>query len=161
MEHTTLLYIIYSSHILIFQFKMCTCQTCTHTYLSILYIVFMLFCTLPICVFVYYYFIMCVLSCFCHSVALWSFCRHNNFILCVNIPGQESSFSFLFSGWGQIFVTTLYGFLKIVKCVLSIQQKSQFTKAVWLSNYLSYYTTKLILHTTTNYTTLEHECTYI
>ncbi len=86
VEHTTLLY-IYSSHILIFHFKFAHIRP-VHTLLSILYIVFLLFCTLPICMFVYYYFIICVLSCCSHSVALWSFCQYNKFLVCVNIPGQ-------------------------------------------------------------------------
>ncbi len=29
-----------------------------------------------------------VLSCCCHSVALWSFCHYNKFLVCVNTPGQ-------------------------------------------------------------------------
>ncbi len=40
------------------------------------------------CLFVYYSFIICVLSCCCHSVALRSFCHYNKFLVCVNIPGQ-------------------------------------------------------------------------
>ncbi len=81
MEHTTLLYIIYSSQI----FQICTQQTCTHI---IVYSVFLLFSTLPICIFLHYSFIICVLSCCCHSVALWSFCHYNKCLICVNIPGQ-------------------------------------------------------------------------
>ncbi len=41
-------------------------------------IVFLLFCTLPICIFVYCSFVVCVLSCCCHSVALWSFVTITN-----------------------------------------------------------------------------------
>ncbi len=52
-EHTTLLYIMLSSHILIFisnfHISYLYIQNC-----SILYIVFLLFCTLPICIFVHY-----------------------------------------------------------------------------------------------------------
>ncbi len=51
-------------------------------------IVFLLFCTLPICIFVYCSFVVCVLSCHWHAVTLWSFCRCNIFLVCVNIPGQ-------------------------------------------------------------------------
>ncbi len=40
------------------------------------------------CLFVYCYFVVCVLSCHCNSVALWSFCHYNTFLVCVNIPGQ-------------------------------------------------------------------------
>ncbi len=40
------------------------------------------------CLFVYCSFIICVLSCCCHSVAQWSFCHYNKFLICVNIPGQ-------------------------------------------------------------------------
>ncbi len=44
--------------------------------------------------FVYLYiiiFIICVLSCHCHSVALWSFCHQNKFFVCVNIPGNKAN----------------------------------------------------------------------
>ncbi len=40
VEHTTLLYIIYLSHILIFPFQICTYQTCTHIIVYIIYCVF-------------------------------------------------------------------------------------------------------------------------
>ncbi len=46
------------------------------------------FCYFVHCLFVYYSFIICVLSCCCHSVALWSFCHYNKFLVNVNIPGQ-------------------------------------------------------------------------
>ncbi len=84
VEHTTLLYIIYSPNILIFSFQFCTYQTCTHIIVYIIYCVFAILYIL----FVYYSFIICVLSCCCHSVALWSFCHDNKFLVCVNIPGQ-------------------------------------------------------------------------
>ncbi len=63
-EQIKILYqcIIYSSHILIFHFKICTYQTYTHIIVYIIYCVILLFCTLPC--------IICVLSCCCHSVAL-------------------------------------------------------------------------------------------
>ncbi len=43
-------------------------------------ILFLPFCTLPIFV---YSFIICVLSCCCYSVALWSFCHYKNMFLFV------------------------------------------------------------------------------
>lgn len=59
---------------------------------------------------------------------------------------NESGSSVRIGGGVTFRHTKLFGFLKIVKCFLSQFLKSQFTKAVWLSNYLSYYTTILILH---------------
>ncbi len=55
-EQIKILYqcIIYSSHILIFHFKICTYQTCTHIIVYIIYCVILLFCTLPIFIFFYY-----------------------------------------------------------------------------------------------------------
>ncbi len=88
VEHTTLLYITYSSHILIFHFKFSHVRP--HTWPQkwpVLFIVFLLFCTLPFCIFVYYSLIFSVLSCCCHFVALWSLCHYNKFLVCVNIPG--------------------------------------------------------------------------
>ncbi len=46
---------------------------------------FLLFYTLPICIFVHCSFVACVLSCCCHSVALWSFCHYNKFLVCNHI----------------------------------------------------------------------------
>ncbi len=46
------------------------------------------FCYFVHCLFVYCSFVVCVLSCNWHSVALWSFCHCNIFLVCVNIPGQ-------------------------------------------------------------------------
>ncbi len=46
------------------------------------------FCYFVHCLCVYCSCVVCVLSCFCHSVALWSFCLYNKFLICVNIPGQ-------------------------------------------------------------------------
>ncbi len=86
VEHTTLLYIIYSPRILIFHFNLHISDLYTHNCLY--YVVFLLFCTLPICILYIILFIICVLSCRCHSVALWSFCHYNKFLVCVNIPGQ-------------------------------------------------------------------------
>ncbi len=68
-----------------FSFQICTYQTCTH--IIVLYYI-LWFCYFVHCLFVYYYFIICVLSCCCHSVALWSFCHYNKFLVCVNIPSQ-------------------------------------------------------------------------
>ncbi len=44
-----------------------------------------------ICIFVHNFFIICVLSCHWHSVALWSFCHQNKFLVCVNIPGNKAN----------------------------------------------------------------------
>ncbi len=57
MEHTTLLYIIYSSHILIFSFQICTYQTCTHIIVYIIYCVFAILyiAYLYICILYFYY----------------------------------------------------------------------------------------------------------
>ncbi len=88
MEHTTLLLYIINHHTFLFTFQICTYHTCTYTQLSILYIVFLLFCTLSI---LYNYsFIICVLSSCCHSDALWSFWHYNKFLVCVNIPGNKA-----------------------------------------------------------------------
>ncbi len=71
MEHTTLLYIAYSLHILIFYFKFAHIRP-VHTYLSILYIVFLLFCTLPVCILFFYYLCPVLLLSFCCTVELLS-----------------------------------------------------------------------------------------
>ncbi len=83
MEHTTLLYITYLPHILIFSFQICTYQTCTHIIVHIIYCVFAIF-------YIAYLYIIILLSvsCCCHSVALWSFCHYNRFLVCLNIHGQ-------------------------------------------------------------------------
>ncbi len=86
VEHTTLLSQLFIHHTFIFHFKICTYQTSTHNFLYYI-LCFCFFCTLPICIFVHYYFIIYVLSCCCHSVTLWSFCHYNKFLVCVNIPG--------------------------------------------------------------------------
>ncbi len=63
VEHTTLLYIIYSSRILIlFSFQICTYQTCTHI---IVYIIYCFFFTLPISILFFYY------LCFVLLLTLW------------------------------------------------------------------------------------------
>ncbi len=86
VEHTThnTIYIIYSSHIHIFHFNLHISDLYTHNCLHYI----LCFCYFVHCLFVYYSFIICVLSCCCHSVALWSFCHYNKFLVCVNIPGQ-------------------------------------------------------------------------
>ncbi len=66
VEHPTLLYIIYSSHILIFHFKFAHIRP---VHIHFLYYI-LCFCYFVLCLFVYYSFIICVLSCCCHSVAL-------------------------------------------------------------------------------------------
>ncbi len=66
MEHTTLLYNYLLTTHTYFSFQICTCQTCIQIIVYIIYCVFV-FCTLPICIL---FFIICVLSCCCHSVAL-------------------------------------------------------------------------------------------
>ncbi len=64
MEHTTLLYNYLFTTDTYFEFQICTYYTCTHIIVFIIYIVFVH------CQFVYYSFIICVLSCCCHSVPL-------------------------------------------------------------------------------------------
>ncbi len=89
VEHTTLLYIIYLTHILIYisnlHISYLYIHNCLYYILCFCYFVHCLF-----CIFVYYSFIICVLSCRCHSVALWSFCHYNKFLLFVNIPGNKA-----------------------------------------------------------------------
>ncbi len=87
VEHTTLLYIIYSSHIL-FYFKFARAYLYIHNCLYYIYCVF-LFCTLPICILFLYY--RCpFLSCCCHFAALWCFCHYSKFLICVNISGNKA-----------------------------------------------------------------------
>ncbi len=89
-EHATLLCnYLFTTHTLSFQ--ICTCQT-SHIIVCIVNCVFAIL--YNICnisnLFVYCYFVFCVLSCCCHSVALWSFCHYNKFLICVNIPGNKA-----------------------------------------------------------------------
>ncbi len=72
--HHTYIYNIF--YLIFFPFQICTSDLYTHDCLYC--IVFLLFCTLPICIFVYCSFVVCVLSCCCHSVALWSFVTITN-----------------------------------------------------------------------------------
>ncbi len=81
VEHTTLLYNYLFTTQIYFSFQIYTCQT-SHIIVYIIYCVFAI-----LYIFVYCSFIICVLSCCCHSVALWSFCHYNKFLICVNIPG--------------------------------------------------------------------------
>ncbi len=71
VEHTTLLYIVYSPHILIFLFQICTYKTCKHIIVYIIYCV-LLFCTLPICILLFYYLCPVLLLSFCCTVELLS-----------------------------------------------------------------------------------------
>ncbi len=71
---TTLLYIIYSPHILIFSFQMCTYQTCTHIIKYILYCVFVILyiAYLYICILFFYNLCPVLLLSFCCTVELLS-----------------------------------------------------------------------------------------
>ncbi len=74
VEHTTLVYnYLFTTHTYFF-FQICTSDLYTHN---------CLYCILCFCYFVHCLF---VLSCCCHSVALWSFCHYNKFLIFVNIP---------------------------------------------------------------------------
>ncbi len=82
---------------------MCTYHTCTYIIVYIIYCVFaILYIVYLVYLYIILFFIICVLSCRCHSVALWSFCHYNKFFVCVNIPGNKAhshslSFSLLLS----------------------------------------------------------------
>ncbi len=66
--------IIYKMHIVYFVY--CVCAILHIVYFVYLYIII---------------FIICVLSCHCYSVALWSFCHQNKFLVCANIPGNKAN----------------------------------------------------------------------
>ncbi len=78
MEHTTLLYnylfTTHTYHIFVFSFFFFFISNLhmsdLYTRLSVLHSVF------AILYIAYLYIVVCVLSCCCHSVALWSFCRY-------------------------------------------------------------------------------------
>ncbi len=72
VEHTTLHY-LFITHTYFFISILHISDLYTH---NCLYYI-LCFCYFVHCLFVqvYYYFIICVLSCCCHSVALWSFCH--------------------------------------------------------------------------------------
>ncbi len=90
VEHTTLLYnylftthtyIIYCIYIFFPISNLHMSDLYTHACLYC--IVFLLFCTLPICILFF--------CCLCPvSVTLWSFCHYNTFLVCVNIPGNKA-----------------------------------------------------------------------
>ncbi len=71
--HNTI-YIIYSSHILIFSFQICTYQTCTHIIVYIIYCVFAILyiAYLYICILFFYYLCPVLLLSFCCTVELLS-----------------------------------------------------------------------------------------
>ncbi len=72
-EHLTLntIYIIYSSHILIFSFQICTYQTCTHIIVYIIYCVFAILYIAYLYIILYYLYPVLLLS-FCCTVELLS-----------------------------------------------------------------------------------------
>ncbi len=83
MEHTTLLYIIYSPHLFFH----------SNLHISDLYyiIVYIIYCVFAVLYIAYLYIVLLLsVSCCCHSVALWSFCHYNKFLVCVNIPGNKA-----------------------------------------------------------------------
>ncbi len=84
VKHTTLLYnYLFTTHTCFFLFQICTHQTCTHI------IVYIIYCVIAIFYIAYLYIIILLsVSCCCHSIALWSFCHCNKFLVCVNIPDQ-------------------------------------------------------------------------
>ncbi len=82
--HNTITHYLFTTHTYFFISILHISDLYTH---NCLYYI-LCFCYFVHCLFVYYYFIICVLSCCCHSVALWSFCHYNKFLVCVNIPGQ-------------------------------------------------------------------------
>ncbi len=103
VEHTTLLYIINLTHILIY---------ISILHISCLYIHNCLYYILCFCYFVYFYisiFIICVLSCRCYSVVLWSFCHYNKFLVCVNIPGNKAH-SHFFKTFINAFITSIFNY---------------------------------------------------
>ncbi len=84
-------YTSFIHHTYLFTFQICTYHTCT--YITVCYILCFLFYFLHclFCIFVYYYFfIIWVLCCCCVSVALWSFCHYNKFLVSVNIPTNKA-----------------------------------------------------------------------
>ncbi len=68
VEHTTLLYIIYSSHVLIFSFQICTYQTCTHI------IVYIIYCVCAI-LYIAYLYIVLLSSVSCPVAVILLHCR--------------------------------------------------------------------------------------
>ncbi len=86
VEHTTL-FTLFIHHTYFFFISILHISD-LYTHNCLYYI--LCFCYFVHCLFVYYSFIICVLSCCCHSVALWSFCHYNKFLVCVNIPGNKA-----------------------------------------------------------------------
>ncbi len=84
--HNTIIQLFIHHTCLFCYLKICTCQT-SHIIVCIVYCI-LCFCTLPILYIII--FIICVLSYCCLSVALWSFCRYNKFLVCVNMPGNKA-----------------------------------------------------------------------
>ncbi len=77
--HHAYIYNIY----IFFPFQICTSDLYTHDCLYC--IVFLLFCTLPICILFFCCLCPVLLLSFCCTVEL---CHYNKFLVCVNIPGQ-------------------------------------------------------------------------
>ncbi len=76
-------HILYIYNIYFFSFQICTSDLYTHDCLYC--IVFLLFCTLPICILFFCCLCPVLLLSFCCTVEL---CHYNKFLVCVNIPGQ-------------------------------------------------------------------------
>ncbi len=90
-NHTFYFYFLFNTHT-------CYISILHLTYLSILNCLFCILCLCYFahclfCIFVHSFFIICVLSCRCHSVALWSYCHQNKFLVCANIPGNKTNFA--------------------------------------------------------------------
>ncbi len=82
MEHTTLLCsYLFTTHTYCFIFKFAHVRL--HSYLPVLYIVFLLFCTSPICILFFYYLSFPVAFILLHCGASVTITKY-----CVNIPGQ-------------------------------------------------------------------------
>ncbi len=74
---------LFIHYIYLFTFQICIISD-LYTHNNLYYILCFCQYTLPICIL---FFIMCVLSFCCHSVALRSFFHYNKLLVCVNIPG--------------------------------------------------------------------------
>ncbi len=92
MEHTTLLYnYLFTtnlpSFLIVYIFFILNLHSSDLTHNCLYCILY--FCHFVYCLFVNLYIVLLLsVSCCCHSVALWSFCHYNKFIVCVNIAGQ-------------------------------------------------------------------------
>ncbi len=79
MEHTTILYnYLFTTQTFLFFISNLHMSDLTH---NCLYCI-LCFCYFVHGLFVYCYFVVCVLSCHCPSVALWSFYHYNKFLMC-------------------------------------------------------------------------------